>query len=69
MNFFKKTLISITKPAPHVIVISNSEDEVEIRLQLVVEEQPQPILASRPVEEEKLQQHFVEGQPQQVPVS
>jgi hypothetical protein len=38
LNFQRKTIISITKPVPQVNVISNLEEEVEVRPQLVVEE-------------------------------
>ncbi len=37
---------------------------MEIRPQLAIEEQLQTIFTSRPMEEEELQQHVVEEQPQ-----
>jgi hypothetical protein len=40
LNFLRK-ISTITKPVPHVIVISNSEEEVDVGPQLVVEEQLQ----------------------------
>jgi hypothetical protein len=39
LNFLMKTITSIAKPAPHVIVILDSKEEVEIGLQPVIEEQ------------------------------
>ncbi len=39
LNFLKKPTIFIAKPTPHVIVISNSKEEVEIRPQPIIEEQ------------------------------
>jgi len=62
-NFLKRTTTSIAKPIPHVIVISNLEEEVEIRSQFVVEEISQLVSTSRPVEEGELQQPIVEEQP------
>jgi hypothetical protein len=50
------TTISIIALAPQVIVISNSEEEVEILPQPVVEEQLEQVPTPRPVEEEELQQ-------------
>jgi hypothetical protein len=38
LNFLRKTTIFTTKLAPHVIVISYSKEEVEIRPQLDVKE-------------------------------
>jgi hypothetical protein len=38
LNFLKRTITFTTKPKLQVIVISYSEEEVEIRPQLVVEE-------------------------------
>jgi hypothetical protein len=53
-----------TKPILQVIVISDLEEEVEIRPQHVVEEISQLVLVSRLVEEGELQQPIVEEQPQ-----
>jgi hypothetical protein len=39
LNFLRITITSIVKPTPQVIVISYSKEEVDIRPQLVVEEQ------------------------------
>jgi hypothetical protein len=58
----------LTKLVPQVIVISNSEEEVEIKPQLVVEEISQLVLTSRHVEEGELQQPVVEEQPQLIHV-
>jgi hypothetical protein len=38
LNFLRITITFITKLVPHVIVILNLEEEVEIRLQPIVEE-------------------------------
>lgn len=54
LNFLKRTIIFITKPASQVIIISNLEEEVEIRPQIVIKEQLQSIFASRSMEEEEL---------------
>jgi hypothetical protein len=59
LNFFRKTTTSTTTPAPQVIVISNSKEEVEIIPKPIVEEQLEQVFASRPMEEE-LQQPVVE---------
>jgi len=37
LNFIKKTISSVTKPVPQVIVISNLEEEVEVGPQFIVE--------------------------------
>jgi hypothetical protein len=42
---------------------------VEIRPQLVIEEQLQLVSTSRPMEEKELQQPLIEEQPQLVPTS
>jgi hypothetical protein len=39
LNFLRRTITSTSKPTAQVIIISDLEEEVEIRLQLVVEEQ------------------------------
>jgi hypothetical protein len=54
LNFLKRTATSTTKPILQIIIISDSEEEVEIGPQSVVEEQVQSIFASTPVEEEEL---------------
>jgi hypothetical protein len=36
LNFLRKTNTSIAKPIPQVIVISNSEEEVEVGLEPIV---------------------------------
>ncbi len=54
LNFLKRTIIFITKPASQVIIISNLEEEVEIRPQIVIKKQLQSIFASKPMEEEEL---------------
>jgi hypothetical protein len=51
LNSQRKTIIFTTKPVPQIIVISNSEEEMEVGLQPVVQEQPQLVLESRLVEE------------------
>ncbi len=51
LNSQRKTTIFTTKPVPQIIVISNSEEEMEVGLQPVVQEQPQLVLESRLVEE------------------
>jgi hypothetical protein len=53
-NFPRRTTTSITKLIPHVIVISNSEEEMDIRPKPVVEEISQSIPTSRLVEEGEL---------------
>ncbi len=65
----KKTTTSIATLAPQVIIISDLEEEVEIIPQQHVEEQPELVLASRPVEEEELQQPIVEERTKQVSAS
>jgi hypothetical protein len=60
LNFLRRTTISTAKPVPHVIVILDSE-EVEIRPQLVVKEQPQLVHVPRPMEEKELQQPMSSG--------
>jgi hypothetical protein len=52
-NFLKNTTTSTTKPTLQVIVILDSKEEVEILPQFY---------ASRPMEEEELQQDVVEEQ-------
>jgi uncharacterized protein affecting Mg2+/Co2+ transport len=52
--FKRKTTTSTTKLVPHVIVISDSKEKVEIKPQLVVEEQPQLVPIPRPMEEKEL---------------
>ncbi len=54
LNFLKVTTTSTTKPILQIIIISDSEEEVEIGPQFVVEEQVQLVFASTPVEEEEL---------------
>jgi len=61
VNFLKKTTISTRNPKPQVIVISNSEEEVEVGPQLVVWEQPQPVLESILVEKKELKQPISSG--------
>ncbi len=61
LNFLKKTTISTRNPKPQVIVISNSEEEVEVGPQLVVWEQPQPVLESILVEKKELKQPISSG--------
>ncbi len=61
-NFLKNTTTSTTKPTLQVIVILDSKEEVEILPQFVVEEQIEQFYASRPMEEEELQQDVVEEQ-------
>ncbi len=56
LNFLRKTITSIAKLVPKVIVISNSKEEVEVGPQLVIEEQLQSIFALRLMEEEELRQ-------------
>jgi hypothetical protein len=63
LNFLRKTNTSTIKLAPQVIVISYSEKEVEIRLQLAIEKQLQLVSTSRPMEKGGLQQPIVEEQP------
>jgi hypothetical protein len=46
MNFLKRTTTSIAKLALQVIVISYSEEEMEIGPQTVIEEQLQSVFAS-----------------------
>jgi hypothetical protein len=60
LNFLRKTITSIAKLVPKVIVISNSKEEVEVGPQLVIEEQLQSIFALRLMEEEELRQHVVQ---------
>jgi hypothetical protein len=50
LNFLNRTTTSIAKPTPHVILISNSKEEMEIKLEPVVEEQLRSVFASRHVE-------------------
>jgi hypothetical protein len=38
LNFMRKTFTSITKLAPQLIIISNSDEEVEITPQLVIKD-------------------------------
>ncbi len=64
LNFLRITITSIAKLVPQVIVILDSEKEMEIKPQLVVEEISQLVPTSRPMEEEKLQQLIVEEKPQ-----
>ncbi len=66
LNFQRKTIISTTKPVPHVIVISNLEEEVEVGSQPVIQEQLQSIFVLRLVEEKELQQPVVQEQPQPI---
>jgi hypothetical protein len=56
LNFLKKIITFTGKLVPQIIVISYSKEEVEVRPQFVVEEQPQPVIESRLVEEKELQQ-------------
>ncbi len=56
LNFLKKIITFTGKLVPQIIIISYSEEEVEVRPQFVVEEQPQPVIESRLVEEKELQQ-------------
>ncbi len=51
LNFKKKTTTFTTKPIPQAIIILDSEEEVEVGAQPIVQEQPQPIPESRPAEE------------------
>ncbi len=60
MNFLRVTTTSIAKPIPQVIIISNLEEEVEVRPQPTVEEQLQLVSTLRPMEEEELQ-HVVQN--------
>ncbi len=60
-NFLTKTITSATTPAPQILVISNSEEEVEIIPQFVVEEQTKQVSTSRPMEEKELQQPVSSG--------
>jgi sugar-specific transcriptional regulator TrmB len=55
LNFLRKITMSTTKPIPQVIVISKSKEEVEIKLQHVVEENSKLVPMLRLVEEGKLQ--------------
>jgi hypothetical protein len=66
LNILKRTIMFTTKLVPHVIVISDSKEEVEIRPQPIIEEISQLVLASRSMEEGELQQPVVEEQPQLV---
>jgi len=50
LNFLRRTTTFIAKLVPQIIVISNSKEEMEIKLQLVIEEQLQSICALRCVE-------------------
>jgi hypothetical protein len=52
LKFFRKTTTSTTTTKPQVIVISNSNLEVEIISQPTVEEKTPQALESRPIEEE-----------------
>jgi len=62
LNFLRKTTTFTTKPVPQVIVILDSEEEMEVGLQLLVlQEQPQLVPESRLVEEKKLQQPMNNG--------
>ncbi len=61
LNFLMKIITSATTPAPQILVISNSEEEVEIIPQFVVEEQTKQVSTSRPMEEKELQQLVSSG--------
>jgi hypothetical protein len=63
LNFLRRTTISTTKLAPHVIVISYSKKEEDIKPQLAIEEQLQLVFTSRPMGKGELQQPIVEEQP------
>ncbi len=63
LNFLRRTITSIIKPAPHVIIILDSKEEMEIRPQPIVDEQLQLVFALRLVEEGELQQPVVEEHP------
>jgi hypothetical protein len=39
LNFLKKTITSIAKPIPQVIIILDSEEEVEVGPQPIIKEQ------------------------------
>ncbi len=67
LNFLRRIITSIAKLVLHVIVILNSEEEMEIRLQPIVEEISQLVHASRRMEKGELQQ-LVEEQSQLVVV-
>jgi hypothetical protein len=47
-----RTTTSTTTITPQVIVILDLEEEVEILQQPIIEEQPEQVLAPRPMEEE-----------------
>jgi hypothetical protein len=51
-NLLKRTINSTVAPKPRIIVISNSEEEVKIIFQLVVEEQTPQVPKLEHVEEE-----------------
>jgi hypothetical protein len=51
LNSQKKTIIFTAKPISQIIVISNSEGEVGVGLQPVVQEQPQLVFESKLMEE------------------
>jgi hypothetical protein len=54
LNFSRRTITFTTKPISHVIVISYLKEEVEIRPQPIVEEQPQLVPTSKPMEEKEV---------------
>jgi hypothetical protein len=56
LNFLRRIITSIAKLVLHVIVILNSEEEMEIRLQPIIEEISQLVIVSRLVEKGELQQ-------------
>lgn len=47
LNFLSRTITSIVKPTPQIIVILDSKEEMEIRPQPIVKEQLQLVFAPR----------------------